>query len=259
MIIDVEEEHMQPIATPNLPQKNVRAVLIDCRTDKNIIKSIEKHGIEAVLIPQCEDLPYPVSAHPDMLCHHLEGRKIIVYKKTIDLIGLKLEKLGFEVLQSDYILKPFYPYDCALNTARLSDKIIFNPKIIDDKIKLYIEEKGLRKIKINQGYAKCSICIVKDNSIITSDIGIAQAASRKGVDVLLIHKGYIHLSDYNYGFIGGTSGKIAENKLCFAGNIKLHPDYDIIKDFLHKNEVIPLSLSNDMLNDIGSILPLTEE
>jgi hypothetical protein len=250
---------MQPVLTPNLPKKSVKVVLIDSRTDKNLIKAIEKQGIEAILVPQCDDLPLPVSSHPDMLCHHLGSNEIVIYKNIIDVIGPKLENVGFKVIQSDFILKPKYPYDCALNVARVSDKIIYNPDIIDDTIKLYIEEKGIKIIIINQGYAKCSVCIVNDNSIITADKGIAQVAAYNGIDVLLIHSRYINLPGYNHGFIGGTSGKISADKLCFAGNIKLHPDFDIINDFLHKHEVTAVSLTNDLLYDIGSILPLIEE
>ena len=113
---------MQPIISPNLPQKSVKAVLIDCKTNKKIIKLIEKQGIEAILVPQCSDLPFPVNSHPDMLCHHLGGKKIIVYKKITDIIGAKLENLSFEVIQSDYELKTEYSFDCAFNAARMAIK-----------------------------------------------------------------------------------------------------------------------------------------
>lgn len=250
---------MQFVLSPNLPTKNIKVVLLNGRANTKILKALAKQGIEAVLVPPCEDLLEPVRSHPDMLCHHLGGDLIVIHKKIIDVIGSKLKKLGFVVIQSDFNLKPYYPNDCALNIARISDKILYNLNIIDENIKTYIEEKGIKKLKINQGYAKCSVCIVSDNSIITSDNGIAQVAMHNGIDVLLIRSGYINLPGYNCGFIGGTSGKIAIDKLCFAGNIKLHPDYNIIINFIHKQGVEVVCLTNDVLEDIGSILPLVEE
>jgi rRNA-processing protein FCF1 len=250
---------MKFVLSPNLPKNIVKVVLLSSGADIKIIKALDKQGIESILVPQCDNLQAQVNSHPDMLCHHLGGNQIVIHKQIIDIIGSKLEKLGFEVIQSDFDLKPDYPNDCALNIARISDRILCNQNIIDKNINSYIEQKGIKKITISQGYAKCSVCIINDNNIITSDKGIAQAAINNGIDVLLIRCGYINIAGYNYGFIGGTCGKISADKLCFAGNIKLHPSFDIMRKFLHKNGAEAVCLTNEVLEDIGSILPIVEE
>ena len=76
------------------------------------------------------------------------------------------------------------------------------------------------------------------------------------MDVLLIRQGYIELPGVDYGFIGGSSFKVNKNTLAFTGNIKLHPDYNNIKSFAHNHNVELLSLTENTMIDIGSIIPI---
>ena len=76
------------------------------------------------------------------------------------------------------------------------------------------------------------------------------------MDVLLIRKGYIELPGVDYGFIGGSSFKYNRNTLVFTGNIKLHPDYESIKSFAQNHNVELLSLTENTMIDIGSIIPI---
>ena len=60
----------------------------------------------------------------------------------------------------------------------------------------------------------------------------------------------------DYGFIGGSSFKYNRNTLVFTGNIKLHPDYESIKSFAQNYNVELLSLTENTMIDIGSIIPI---
>ena len=44
-------------------------------------------------------------------------------------------------------------------------------------------------------------------------------------EVLLISSGDIKLEGYDYGLIGGASGKISDNTVVFFGNAEMHPCY----------------------------------
>ena len=79
-----------------------------------------------------------------------------------------------------------------------------------------------------------------------------------GIDCLLIEKGHIDLFELNYGFIGGCSFLISNNELAFLGNIKNHTDYDKILDFIQSKNKKLVSLSDDKLLDLGSVIPLLE-
>ncbi len=115
------------------------------------------------------------------------------------------------------------------------DKILDLPNVID----------------VKQGYANCSICQVDENSIITSDLGLAKTLEKYSLDVLKIEAGHIDLFDFNYGFIGGASG-IYLDKVVFFGSISQHPDYLKIKKFIEKKGKKIVELSSEKLRDYGS-------
>ena len=94
--------------------------------------------------------------------------------------------------------------------------------------------------------------------MITSDEGIYKEVIKYGIDCLLIEKGHIDLFELNYGFIGGCSFLLSSNKLVFLGNIRNHPDYDKIVDFVESKNKKLVSLSDDKLLDLGSVIPLLE-
>ena len=151
-----------------------------------------------------------------------------------------------------------YPDDVRLNCAVIGNKIICNTKTIAHEVLEYAYEIGLTVINVNQGYSRCSICVVNENAIITDDISIFTAAQNFLDDVQFISKNSIRLDGYNYGFIGGCCGKIDKDKIAFNGSIESHDDYKLILDFLNRNKVECIELHNDRLTDIGGILPLTE-
>ena len=133
---------------------------------------------------------------------------------------------------------------------------IMVPKVSGLDILEYINKKDLVKINIKQGYSKCSICIVDENSIITSDKGIYKSVKEYGIDCLLISSGNINLLELDSGFIGGCTGFISKNKIGFFGDIKKHPDYESIKKFIKSKNKEIVILSKENLLDLGSIIPL---
>ena len=113
-------------------------------------------------------------------------------------------------------------------------------------------------INVKQGYSRCSICVINENSIITDDKSIFTAAGNFLNDAELISKGSILLNGYNYGFIGGCCGKLSKNEIGFNGMIESHKDYKKIIDILSRNNIKCTELCKTRLTDIGGIIPLTE-
>ena len=97
------------------------------------------------------------------------------------------------------------------------------------------------------------MCIVDDSSVITEDEGIYRALSGK-INVLKIKPGHVLLPGFKNGFLGGASGLVSKNKLAFCGNIKLHPDFFAIKNFIEERNIDIILLSSTDLCDFGSIL-----
>ena len=100
---------------------------------------------------------------------------------------------------------------------------------------------------------------VDENSLITDDLSIYNAAIGFGLDALLVRKGCVRLDGFDTGFIGGCCGKLAKDMLAFCGDIANHPDYTKINSFLRERNVYPHSLFGGELIDIGSVIPITQK
>lgn len=244
------------IASPNLPDKKI--TLCAANVDSEMGKTLSHLDISVISPDISSDLNKPVSAHTDMLMHHLGDSSIIVAKNQ-NLLKAALEAYGFHVRLSDNYLHKDYPRDILLNACRIGKVLIAKKDSLDPSILEYCKIKGIHIINTNQGYAKCSLCIVDENSIITADKGLYKTLSSNGFDVLLISPYNIDLPGYSSGFIGGCCGLIDKGLLAFTGEIELHPDFLIIKEFLLSKNVEYLSLRKGKLIDIGGIIPLNEQ
>ena len=244
------------IDIPNIPKNNAAKVLLDYRTPYKIVSALKKYGIIPVFTKKAAFLYDEINGHPDIIIHHLEKN---IFAAAPFAYNYFKEKLPSSIcIQGSACLSCNYPEDIAYNIARIGNLAFHNLKYTDKNIREYYERIGVKLINVRQGYSKCNICIVSDKAIITSDISIAKQADLYNLDVLLISHGSILLGGLNYGFIGGVSGLISPDNLAFAGDISMHPDYEKITDFCDKYGVDAVSLSDDKLVDIGSIIPITE-
>jgi len=250
---------MDFLKMPNLP-KNGGTALIDKRCSSEFRDSLEGLDIDLIPVEPCNTLYEAVSSHPDMLFHDL-GEGYIVYAPGVDLSTLhKLKEKGFTLIEGSTGLTSNYPADICYNAARVGNFIFHNFKYTDKTLLLEIEKRNLTKIQVEQGYSKCSICIVDDDSIITADKRIHEGALKNGIASLLIPpQKNIRLTGLNYGFIGGCSGMISENKLCIYGNAESLTEWDKIKTFTKDRGVEVISLGKGEVEDMGSILVIMEK
>lgn len=142
-----------------------------------------------------------------------------------------------------------YPAEVAYNAACTGKYLICNSRYTASEIL----EVGLELIDVKQGYAKCSVVIVDENSIITYDKGIASKARAAGLDVLLVSPGQIVLEGYDTGFIGGCTGRI-NDEILFNGDLTAHSDFEKIKEFIEGKGLTCTWFEGWPLTDIGSIV-----
>lgn len=250
---------MDFLKTPNLP-KNGGTALIDERCSTEFINSLEDLGLELIPVKPCGSLYEAVSSHPDMLFHDL-GEGYLIYAPGADLSELdKLKKKGFTLIEGSSRLTAKYPADICYNAARVGNFVFHNFKYSDRTLLSEIEKRNLTKVQVEQGYTKCSICVVDENSIITADEGIHKAAVNNGICSLLVPpQKNIRLKGLEYGFIGGSSGKVSEDGLLIYGNAENLTEWDKIKSFTEERGVDIVSLGNGDVEDLGSILVITEK
>lgn len=248
---------MRYVEQPNLPRGDVRLAAVS-GTYSEILHSLASRGIETVEIRPNKNLDQPIQSHADMLCHHLGGNQLMIAQGERDLRS-RFEKFGFRIFESERPVRSPYPNDSSLNVLRVGNLAFMGKMEQDKKIRTYFQNQNIRVIEVRQGYARCSVAVVDDQSVITADVGIAQACIQTGLYVLHIRPGFIRLEGYPYGFIGGCCGKLGKNKIGFAGDLTSHPDCNAILEFLSIKRIEVIPLMDGPLTDIGGILPLMEE
>ncbi|MCX7694988.1 MAG: hypothetical protein N2Z71_04670 [Caloramator sp.] len=246
------------IETPNLPKGEVSLVVCDGRINSDVEYNLSEMGIKIIKTNKQKVLYEAVSYHPDLLFHHLGENKIVIAPNVDDSFYYALEDEGFDLIIGKNKIEGKYPKDVLYNVARLKDNAILNIKYTDEVLLEELIKRNIRLIDVKQGYAKCSVCIVSEDAIITSDMGIHKKAMENLVNSLLIKPAYIDLFELNYGFIGGCTGFISSNTLAFYGEVETHPDYAEIKYFLNKFEKKHQNLSKGKLIDYGTLVPLKE-
>ena len=87
-------------------------------------------------------------------------------------------KQKFKLVKTNTTAGNKYPEDVRLNCAVIGNKIICNCKTIAQEVLEYAYVNDYSIIDVNQGYARCSVCIVNENAIITDDKSIYTAAGK---------------------------------------------------------------------------------
>lgn len=217
------------------------------------INELKALGYETVTFEPSTDLDDEIASHADINAFNCNGEYIILNESIADQIG-EVGGDSSHVMCSG--IKSPYPDDIKLNGAIIGNKLLCNEKHIADEIIHYAQKRNLEIIHTNQGYSKCSVCVVADNAVITEDDGIAYLLKNYQIKVLKITKGYVYLSDKHCGFIGGASGKLSNTEIYFSGDISSHPDYERIIDFLNNYNVKPVFNRNRRLNDFGGFIKI---
>ena len=244
---------MMYVNIPNSP-KNAKVVIVARNTPDKVVKGLKNSGISVIFGGKSDYKVDAVNYHIDTQIYHVNRNKFVVSPHLFNHYKNALPDA--EIIVGESVGQGPYPSDAAYNVARIGNKVIHNFNFTDKILLSHIKDE---KIQVSQGYSKCSLCIVDENSVITEDIGIATILERHNINVLKISAGDVSLPGLNYGFLGGASGKLSTNILGFAGNIKEHRNYSEILRFCTMRNVEIVSLSDEKLIDVGSIIPIIEK
>lgn len=244
---------MKFVKVPNNPEC-ASTVLIAKNAPQGVVEGLKKLNITPLFGDVIEYDVEAVKYHIDTQITHIGGNKFVVSPYLFDHYSRVLPEA--DLLIGNTTFTGTYPDDAAYNVASIGRFAIHNFKFTD---KVVLSEIQAEKIHVSQGYSKCSLCIVDENSVITEDAGIAKTLKRHNIDVLKISAGDVRLNGLEYGFLGGASGKLSKNILAFAGDISSHRDYEEIRKFCIERNVEPISLCLGALTDIGSIIPVFEK
>lgn len=214
-------------------------VILSKDASKEVQGYFTRNGLDLILFEA--NGPYEaVKNHPDMhlfLDDVLYGDADYGINKVIEALGEK------------------YPETVKYNMAKVGNYIFCKSEAVPQKLMDHLKKK-YTIVSVNQGYAKCSIGVIDEKSIITADLGIHKAALENNMDSLLIRPGHIHLEGLDYGFIGGSLVRF-KDRVFFSGDISKHPDYQLIKEFIHSRN-LAIDYTDELLTDLGSFIILGE-
>ena len=241
------------VEKPHLPQGRVCRLILGEKYKKVLSNSLLERNIAPIWIKSNEYVDERLSGHCDLMAIHLGGNVLAVQADATQICELIN---NIELIQTAPPIRPEYPYDAGLNICIAGDKLIYNPKSADPKI---ISRLNGTKLCCRQGYTKCSVCVVDENSIITADNKIAAIASAAGMNVLRISETITALDGFEHGFIGGASFKINRNEMAFTGIINDTAERLRIERFLNERGIHAVYLTEESIFDIGSAIPIAEE
>ena len=208
-------------------------VIVSKDACRGLIEYLEEGGHEVMRFGTLDKVAPPVANHPDLIfCKISVG---VVYQGDP-------EKLS-----------PKYPGDVIYNGCSTGKYFIHNLKCTDPELLYIAREAGLELINVRQGYGRCSILPIDEDSIITYDKGIAIVCEEAGLNVLKVTPGHVALPGYDEGFIGGTAGRVGDEVL-FNGDLSAHPDFEAIRDFICERGLGLKYFDDCPLTDIGSVI-----
>ena len=232
------------------------AVIVDFRMPEQMRVEIRRCGVEVLPSAKLSAVAQPLCGHPDVqICFPAPGcavcaPEVFCYYETL------LQPYGVRVVCGSAKPDRNYPADIAYTVARAGRHAICLPKQTDPVLLGELQRRGAQILAVRQGYAKCNICVVREDAVVTSDAGIAKAARNAGIDVLQILPGQIALPGYDYGFIGGASGLLPDGRVFFCGDITRHSDFLNIDAFCGAHGVDYVFVPETPLIDFGSVLPV---
>lgn len=263
------------LKTPLLPQG--KATVAVSQEAEKAIAALEDLGIEVFKVEANAKLSAPVACHPDCNLTQIDRSTFICdedlapsfenfIKKHAIVNNLTIgqgerncsQKNNYMNVYTEKICSP-YPGEAAINVKIIDNCIVCNSKYISTTILNHAVEKSMILYHCNQGYVGCSSVLLSPNAAMTDDESLYDALRRIGLDCLKLSKGQIKLNGYSYGFIGGCCGFIGKNMIAFNGRLDTHDDAEKIKNFLNKYNVDYVELTEDVLTDIGGIVPIFEE
>jgi len=197
-----------------------------------------------------------IESHVDIYFFQVDEKTLIHAPGVGEEVLQTLENSGVKLIEGSSDPTGEYPQTAPYNAVRVGNILFHNLAYTDPVIIEYTRGIGLKIVNSSQGYTRCSVLVVRDDSIITSDVNIAETALKEGLEVLLISPGFVTLPGENYGFIGGAGGRMTDGRVILLGDIKRHPEGFKIAHFLSERAIEYILVKNTPIFDAGALMIL---
>ncbi len=237
----------------------MKELIIDNRMrieEKNILKEL---GYKLIEIETNKDVYPEISSHTDIFCTKINNN-LIVEPTQYNLIKNNVKK-SINIIKGSSKIEGKYPNDISYNVCILGKYAIHNFKYTDKKIKEILQKENFNLINVKQGYTKCSIAVIDENSIITADRGIYEELKKHNFNILFIEDelnikliNQVKISTMN-GFIGGSISRIGNN-VFISGDLQKIDKCNKIRNFIKERNLNIISFENLDVTDYGGIIEI---
>ncbi|MDO9257745.1 MAG: hypothetical protein Q7U54_19670 [Bacteroidales bacterium] len=191
-----------------------------------------------------------ISGHPDIFFCPSPGGLIVAPNLPEEYFGI-LDQNSIHYHKGSIPVGREYPETARYNSLVTDKFIIQNPASSDPKIlKLNAE---LEPIHTKQGYVRCNLIALSNETYITSDRGIEKSLKQRNLEVLFVDPTGVKLDGFKNGFFGGACG-LFENTLFVCGSLKYSQEQAIIESFVGRAGVSIIELFDGQPVDVGNIL-----
>lgn len=220
-----------------------------------IVLSVSSRKAEGRVVSpfRCGSLPPALQNHADLSFAYLGGGVAVAAPEAFEYYSSAFAGDGLVLIKGGKKLDMHYPLDCAYNVLPLGESLFCLESAADGVLLEAARGMGYEIVDIKQGYAKCSVCPIREDAAISADVSFIRAARRRGIDVLQITNDTVVLPGYKNGFFGGGAYMADEHTLVIAGDVGLHPDGARIREFAAKYSIEVVCDRNGRVTDFGSL------
>ena len=234
----------------------IKVAIVDRRIPKECERNLFLRGFHVITLPPSDKLGEAVASHTDMLLAKL-GNELITSAEYCEVALPTLSEIydytRMNMHFTDDSFMPSYPNDVLFNILVMGRRVYMREESISPYLKDLVIKRGYEIRNVSQGYPACTVLKLSDESVITADAGMAKALMADGIRVYKICEGGISLSPYKFGFIGGAGG-VCDGAVYFFGDMTKHPEWNIIKECLIREGLMPVMLGGGTPIDLGGII-----
>ena len=195
-----------------------------------------------------------ISGHPDIFfCPTPAG--LIVAPNLPEKYFKILNEKGISYTIGQLPVGIQYPDSAKYNTLVTKNFIVQNDAISDATI--LKQNPNHEIINVRQGYVRCSLLALPNDSFITSDRGIEKSLHQHKLEVLYIDPSCVKLEGFEHGFFGGVCG-LLDSLLFVCGSLKYFKEKELIESFVTRAGVSIIELYDGQPVDVGTILFLNK-
>jgi len=226
-------------------------ILIDSKMPEAARRKLSEYG--EVIEFATHGITYEaISGHPDIFFCSTPSGLIVAPNLPQEYFSI-LDHNHIKYLKGSLHVGKEYPETARYNSLVTGKYNIQNPAISEPII--HDLNPNSEVIQVKQGYVRCNLIALPNDTFITSDRGIEKSLKQRNLEVLFVDPSSVKLEGFEHGFLGGACG-LLENTLFICGSLKHFKDQKHIVSFIECADVSIVELHNGQPVDVGTILYL---